>query len=251
MGQHSRPGRRTQAELDLDRRAHEVVRSLGRALAQTRRTAHARQADVAESVGISRSAYSRMELGLAHGAPIEDWLAAAVALGLVPRFELGRNPREEPVDAGHLAMQELVLRLSRDAGYTGTFELPMQPRIGRHSIDVCLRDPRRRRLVVSEMWNVIGDVGASKRSFDRKLAAASEAGGWLNGGGHEVSGVWVVRRTRRNRQLLARYPEVFASAFPGSSRRWVAALTSGSALPAEPGLVWCDIGATRLFEWRR
>jgi hypothetical protein len=192
-----------------------------------------------------------MELGLAHGAPIEDWLAAALALDLIPRFELGKDPRQEPIDAGHLAIQELLLRLGRAVGYTGLFELRIRPADGRHSIDVCLRDPRRRRLVVAEMWNTFGDIGASKRSFDRKIAAAQEAGAWLDGGGYTVLGVWIVRATRRNRQLVARYPAVFESAFPGSSRRWVAALTRGDPPPEQPGLVWCDVAATRLFEWRR
>jgi hypothetical protein len=44
---------------------------------------------------------------------------------------------------------------------------------------------------------------------------------------------------------------VFASRFPGSSRRWVDALTTGTPPPRETGLVWCDVGATRLSEWRR
>ena len=61
---------------------------------------------------------------------------------------------------------------------------------------------------------------------------------------------WVVRATRRNRRLLATYPELFASRFPGSSRGWFEALTTGSTPPPEPGLVWCDVGATRLLEWR-
>jgi hypothetical protein len=52
--------------------------------------------------------------------------------------------------------------------------------------------------------------------------------------------VWVVRETARNRALLARYPEIFASVFTGSSRGWVLALTTGSEPPDEPGLVWCD-----------
>jgi hypothetical protein len=61
----------------------------------------------------------------------------------------------------------------------------------------------------------------------------------------------VVRATARNRQLVARYPEVFASRFPGSSIGWVRALATGTEPPAEPGLVWCDANATRLYAWRR
>jgi hypothetical protein len=48
-----------------------------------------------------------------------------------------------------------------------------------------------------------------------------------------------------------RYPHVFGAAFPGSSLRWVRALVAGDPPPADPGLVWCDVSATRLFAWRR
>lgn len=192
-----------------------------------------------------------MERGVADGAPIADWIAAGIVLGLVPRIEYARNPADETRDAGHLQGQELLLRLAAPAGYTGRFELRTGSGPSGGSIDVCLRDPIGRRLVVAEYWNVIEDVGAGKRSFDRKLAEAADVAGWLDGGDQAVGGVWVVRATRRNRLLVARFPAVFATAFPGSSRLWLAALTAGGPLPPEPGLVWSDVAATRLFEWRR
>ncbi|MDL2334439.1 MAG: hypothetical protein QFC55_00215 [Chloroflexota bacterium] len=61
-----------------------------------------------------------------------------------------------------------------------------------------------------------------------------------------------MRDTRRNREILGRYPQVFASAFTGSSRDWVKALaTRSGAVPHELGLVWCDRSATRLVAWRK
>jgi hypothetical protein len=66
-----------------------------------------------------------------------------------------------------------------------------------------------------------------------------------------------VRDVERNRQLIARYPELFASTFPGSSARWARALsdppgpTGRPDPPAELGLVWCDARATRLYAWRK
>lgn len=245
-----RPGRRADARWQLDREIDDLVRRLGRDLRPARRRRRWRQQDVADQIGVSRSAYSRMELGRARGAPIEDWLTVAMVLGLRPRFELARDPLIDAPDAGHLAMQDLLLRLAPAAGYVGSFEVSVKPDT-RHSIDICLRDPRRRLLVVVEAWNTIGDVGAARRSFDRKLAAAAEVGAWIGGGGHVVRGVWVVRASRRNRSLVARYPAVFGTAFPGSSRGWVAALVAGAEPPEAPGLVWCDVAATRLFEWRR
>ena len=71
-------------------------------------------------------------------------------------------------------------------------------------------------------------------------------------GAYRVAACWIVRDTRRNREILARYPEVFAAALTGSSAKWVRALTRpGATVPTEPGLVWCAGNATRVFAWRR
>lgn len=175
------------------------------------------------------------------------------------RIELRRDSQEEPADAGHLAIQELVLRLGR-AGYRGGFEVPTRPSDPRRSSDVGLRDDRRRILILVECWNTFGDLGAAVRSTNRKLAEAAELAVAVGGDRpHRVAGCWVVRDLERNRRLVASYPELFASRFPGPSVLWVRALAgpSGQGLgsrpepPAELGLVWCDARATRLFAWRR
>jgi hypothetical protein len=59
-----------------------------------------------------------------------------------------------------------------------------------------------------------------------------------------------MRDVARNRALIRRYPEIVASAFPGSSSGWLRAFTNGSPPPSEPGLIWCDSRATRLFARR-
>jgi hypothetical protein len=106
--------------------------------------------------------------------------------------------------------------------------------------------------VLAECWNTIGDIGAAARSSERKRADAEALAAARWGEAPAAVGVvWVVRATARNRALVARYPEVFAARFPGSSAGWVRALTEGAAPPDEPGLVWCDVAATRLFAWRR
>jgi hypothetical protein len=106
-------------------------------------------------------------------------------------------------------------------------------------------------MILNECWNTFGDIGAAARATMRKTAEleALATGRW--GEDARVRVVWIVRATARNRALLARYPEIFASRFPGSSRAWLRALTEGSEPPTEPGLVWCDVAATRLLEWRR
>jgi len=182
---------------------------------------------------------------------MDAWQRVATVLERPLRVDLGQDPIQPPVDAGHLAMQELVIRLGREAGYTGHFELPTRPSDPTRSTDVGLRDDRRRRLVQVECWNRPDDFGAGMRSTDRKRAEAEAFAVSRDGGLYTVSTCWVVRATKRNRAVVANYPELFGSRFPGSSHAWVRALTDGAEPPAEPGLVWCDVAATRLFAWRR
>ncbi len=210
------------------------------------------QQQVGELVDVARSTVSAAENGRGAGLTLDTWQRLGLAVGRLLRVELQRDPLEEPADAGHLAIQELILRLGRAAGYRATFELPTRPDDPRRSVDVGLRDDRQRRLLLVEAWNTFGNVGASIRSTNRKVAEAAGLAAAIWGEGrHEVAACWVFRAARRNRELVTRYPELFASRFPGSSARWVQALMSGSRPPAEPGLLWCDVNATRLFAWRR
>jgi hypothetical protein len=165
--------------------------------------------------------------------------------------DLGRAQHDDVRDAGHLGVQELVLRLARAARFDVRFELATKPAEPWRSSDVVLADGPRMTLIGIECWNSMDDIGAGARSSDRKRAelGAQAIARWGEGG--RASVVWIVRATARNRSLLRRYPEVFAARFRGSSRRWLATLTQGAAAPEEPGLVWCDVAATHLFDWRK
>ncbi|MBA2569997.1 MAG: hypothetical protein H0V04_02320, partial [Chloroflexi bacterium] len=187
------------------------------------------------------------------GAPLDVWFALAEALDRPMRVEFGRDAADPTPDAGHLAIQELVLRVAKQAGFDGRFEIPTRPGDPSRSTDVRLVDHRGRRLVLVECWNTFGDIGAAVRSADRKRAEVEALAVALGGdeGPNAVGACWVVRATRRNRELLVRYPHIFESRFPGPGPAWVATLTSGGPTPHEPGLIWCDIEATRLFARRR
>lgn len=175
-------------------------------------------------------------------------------VGGSPPLEFGRDRMEQPLDAGHLLLQELALRLSRQTGVTGMFELPTRPSDPSLSVDVGDRDDRRRLLVLKECWNTFGNINASVRSTRRKIAEAESLAVAAGGerGPYRVAACWIVRATRRNREIVGRYPEVFASTFTGSSRAWVRALTSPDAdPPAELGLIWADNRCTRLYAWQQ
>jgi hypothetical protein len=205
-------------------------------------------------VNLDGSRIGQLERGDGAGASLEVWFAIGDALGIPLKTEFGRDQREDTFDAGHLAIQELCLRLGRAAGYARTFELRTKASNPSLSIDVGLRDDRRRVLVIEECWNSFGSINNSVRSTLKKIADVEELAVAIGGesGPYRVAAVWIVRDTRRNREIVDRYPAVFASTFTGSSAAWVRALTTTGVLPPnEMGLVWCDLRATRLFAWRR
>lgn len=244
--------RRPELTAEARRRNLEQLSRLGGEIRVSRRRRRWTQRQLGDRVGLDQTSISALECGQGGSFSLDTWQRVALALERPLRVELGADARSEPADAGHLAIQELVLRLGRAAGYTGVFELPTRPADPARSVDVGLRDDRRRRLTLVEAWNTIGDVGAAARGFSRKLAETGQLAPALGGERpYRVSGCWIVRATARNRALVARYPEVFASRFPGSSTAWVRALATGGEPPEQPGLAWCDVAATRLFAWRR
>jgi len=244
--------RRTKLSVEADRRNREQLARAGGDLRRQRIQRRWTQQRVGDRAGVGRMVVGRIERGLGGGVTLDAWQRVALAVESPLIIRLQRDLDGETADVAHLRMQELVLKLGRRAGYRGAFELSTRPAESWRSSDAGLRDDVRRRLVLVECWNTIGDVGAAARSSARKRTEAETLATALWGTAeHVISAVWVVRSTGRNRNLVARYPEVFAARFPASSAAWVAALQTGSPPPTEPGLVWCDLGATRIFAWRR
>jgi transcriptional regulator with XRE-family HTH domain len=233
------------------RRSREQLTRAGGELRDARAARHLTQAAAGERAGIGRGVVSRIELGHGGYVSMDAWQRLGLAVGRPIQITVQRDVGGSTVDAGHLALQELVLRLGRAAGYAGSFELATRPSGPWRSVDVGLVAPASHRFIHVECWNTIGDLGAAARSSARKQAEVADLA-VARFGREGTSGlVWVVRATTRNRALVARYPGIFASRFPGSSRGWVEALTLGARPPLEPGLVWSDVAATRLIAWRR
>lgn len=244
--------KRRELAAEARRRNRELAARLGAELRTSRMHRRLTQAALATELRIAQSTVSRMERGDGGSTALGLWQLAFATVDRRLDLAPSPDPLREVRDAGHLAMQDLVLRCARAAGYGRSFELATKPMDPSRSADVGLRDEGRRLLVLVECWNSIGDIGAAARSTSRKLAEAEQLAVALGMGPDiRVRGVWVVRATRRNIDLVRRYPEVFATRFPGSSARWVRALVAGEAPPMEAGLIWCDIPATRLFAWRQ
>ena len=243
--------RRPELAADARRLNREIVARLGSEVARSRRRRHLTQAGLGVLAGMARSTVGDMERGLGGGQTIDTWQRLALALGRPLHVSFARDSLEETADAGHLAVQELVLRLGRASGLRASFEVPTRPIDPSRSTDVALEDRAHDRLILVECWNSIGDIGGAVRATLRKLAEVRAFAAGTGRNGHEVRSCWVVRASARNRQLVARYPEVFGSRFVGSSVRWAAALTEGGSPPDDLGLVWADVRATRIFAWRR
>ena len=245
--------KRPELTAEAQRRNREATARLGMEVRGSRRRRRLTQAGLGRRAGLHASTIGLVERGLGGSLSIETWQRIGLALERPLVVTLPRDPHEEPTDAGHLRIQELVLRLGRRNGWTTTFELPTRPSDPTASADVGLGDVRHRTLILVECWNIIGDIGAAARSTARKVAEAEQLAVVRGGDGDawRVASVWVVRETRRNRGLVARYPEVFGARFPGTSIGWVRAMTDGLEPPRQPGLAWCDAGCTRLFAWRR
>jgi transcriptional regulator with XRE-family HTH domain len=227
--------------------------SLGRQVRDGRRRLRITQSVLARRVGLHQTQISRIELGRGWSVPLETWIAIGVVLDQPLAISLSRPIAHSrtPLDAGHLEIQEFLLRVARKTGRTASFELPTRPQDPSRSIDVGVRDARHRVLIIEEAWNTFGDLGAAIRATNRKAAEATDLAATIDDGRpFDVAIVWVVRATAANRALLGRYPEIVRAAFAGSSRRWLRALTTSAAPPQDPGLVWFDPSTARLLEWR-
>jgi transcriptional regulator with XRE-family HTH domain len=245
--------RRSDAALHGDAVSAAIAATLGRDARATRRRRRLTQQRLADAIGISRPRYAEIERGEGATAPLETWTRIGAALGRPLAISFSRDiDQPEPRDAGHLAAQELVLRLARSHGRSASFELPTRPADPARSTDVGLRDDDQRTLILVEIWNRLDDLGVAARATDRKLteAAAPAVFAGADDPPYRVAACWLLVDTAANRRLIARYPEIVRTRFPGSSVRWVGALTAGTAPPVEPGVAWVDPRAGRIIALR-
>src|SRR5918992_2342085 len=158
-------------------------------------------------------------------------------------------------DAVHLRIQELIARNAQPGGWKPMPEQAFD-RDARSSRAADVLLCRGREWALLEVWDWFDDVGASFREWDRRLAAVErfaisrmppvddeDAEPELP----SVGGCWVVRGTRRNRDLVRDHSHLFRARFPGSARAWITALASATTMPSEPALLWVTLDGSRLY----
>jgi transcriptional regulator with XRE-family HTH domain len=234
-------------------RAADVARRLGIALREARLRVGKSQAEIGRLAGVSQTLISKMERGLGSSASLETWasVAAAVDEQLAAFFE--RTPGAAQVrDYQHLRLQQLVVEVARLGGWMIRPEDPIDPHLpASRSVDVTLVRAPTLEAVVVECTNHVDDLGATWRNLDRKVDALGRhlaAGRDVASPPWSVRGVWVVRGSRRNRDLFAEFAPLVSARFRRPARAWLAALSSRSApLPPGMGLVLTDAQAGRLI----
>ena len=226
-----------------------LARRIGIALKDARLALHLRQRDVARDAGITQAYWSRLERGLEPGVALDTLAACAAAVRTrLAAFVEEQSGADLPRDIEHLRRQHAIVELARPGGWEAAVEAPLpgsgpRPR----SIDVLLLRAARREAAVTEVWDLLLDVGEAMRGLDAKVAAVRER----LGPGWRVEALLILRATRRNRRLVGQLRSLFAAHFPASSIRWLRALEQpDTPMPAGAGFAWAASGAGRLFPAR-
>jgi transcriptional regulator with XRE-family HTH domain len=232
--------RRTQLHVGADHRTDELARFLGRSLLDARESRNVTQRTAAARAGLSQTAWSRLERGGGSQMSLRVWMRASWAVDAdLHAYLEGVSAASPPRDSVHLRVQELIARTAQRGGWRAVPELHTA---GAGFADLALH--RGNELAMTEVWTWLADVGASFRSWDRKLES-------LQGQAVTASGCWILRSTRRNRDLVADHATLFAARFQGSATAWMAALNShDSPMPRDPALLWVNVAGDRLFASR-
>jgi transcriptional regulator with XRE-family HTH domain len=246
-----------------DEHATAIGKNLGAALRDARVAAGRTQRQVADGAGMVRTTVSKAERAQGDGFTLRTWSRVATAAGSSLRAYLERaSAADEPRDAAHLRVQELLLRTSAAGGWRGVPELAIDDAArGTRFLDLALTRAfgHLREVAVIEVVDWLPDVGASLRDWTRRLARTDQrATATLTlDDPHTgrpvvpiVGGCWVLRATHRNRHIVSDHRLVFRASFPGSSTAWLRALSENSPIPNEPALLWVSVNGQRLWRSR-
>jgi transcriptional regulator with XRE-family HTH domain len=254
MRRAARP-ERSRVGPSADRHAAELARKLGKALRDGRTRAGLTQAQAAARAGFSQGAWSRLETNSDPRYTLATWDRAAFAVGTSLHAYLADiSAAGLPRDAAHLKGQELVLKTAAFGGWHGLPEERLDPeaRTSRFG-DVVLQRPKLRpkEVALVEIIDWFDDVGAPMRDWPRRLEALEKRSIGRMSSNEDlptISGCWLVRATKRNRELIAEHSNLFHSRFPGSGPAWLAALTQPhTTMPADAGLLWISVNGERLY----
>ncbi len=171
-----RVAKRSRSAIQGDRESTRLAATLGRDVNGSRERLGLTQDELGRRVGLSQARTSAVERGLGGTLPLASWVALGLALERPLAVSLSRPLADEPAlaDAGHLDMQEAVLRLLRPHGWSVRVELATRRAGPAHSVDVAART-RDGRYLLLEIWNRIwtGQPGGGSLSRSGGVVAGA------------------------------------------------------------------------------
>ena len=188
--------------------------------------------------------WSSLEVDRDPGYTLLTWDRAAFAVGAgLDAFIRGGSAADRPRDAVHLKAQELVIRRhSRRVVGMPEEMIDREARTSR-AADVLLhrRDDQTVQVeyALMEVIDWFADVGAPLRDWSRRLGAVDSYAVARMRPDDELPitiGCWIVRSTKRNRDLVAEHRNLFRSRFLGSGHAWSRALTTRKPHAARPSV---------------
>ena len=224
-----------------------LAKRIGIALRESRLALDLSQGTAAGRAGISQTYWSALERCGAASASLETLAVSAAAVESQLATFLQASPGADmPRDIAHLRGQDAIVRCARRGGWSASIEDAIDPAAFRsRSIDVRL-DRGRTEIAVVELVDLLADAGAALRGLADKVNATKRVEP-----DRRVSGLLVLRATRRNRMLVRDLEEVFRSRFPAPPGTWIAALARADRpMPRGDGIIWIRVDGSGLFAAR-
>ncbi len=208
-----------------------------------------RQRDVASAAGISQPLISKIERGQVANIGLTTVSMHATALGVQLAAFIEAQPGSSlPRDQLHVTAQQLVIQVAAAGGWRGDPEARVrEDGHPERFIDVLFTRDAQREAIVTEIWDLVPDVGDAFRGLARKAALAQASLGveW------RVEGLLIVRATSRNRAMVRRLRALFEARFSSSPVAWLRALQRpDSQMPASAGMLWLTVAGDRLVPVR-
>src|SRR6187401_1767996 len=174
------------------------------------------QAELATAAGLSQSAISRVERGVADRLTVRSLDRVAGAIGARIRITVladGEN-LDRLLDRDHAALVEQVTRLLLARGWEVAPEATFSIYGERGSIDVLAFHPPTGSLLVIEVKSAIPDVQATLGGIDRKVRLAAQIARQRGWHVRSVSRWLVIADTTAARSRIERHAATFAAALP-------------------------------------
>ena len=226
------------------------LRELGVEIRRRREDVGLSQRRIAAVAGISQGLLSEIE-GATAGASLDTLFRIAAALG--GRLSLQLWPGTGPAIRDHLQarMVEGVLT-SLDGRWQPRPEVPVFRPV-RGTIDLVLHDASSGIVIAAEFHSQLRRLEQQIRWANEKAAALMPSGSLPEvsaaPGDVHVSSMLVLRSTRANRDVAARFGATLKAAYPGHTKAAVRSLTGGETPWPGSTIVWMSIedGGARIL----